>query len=290
MMIDPSNPSETEWTEKNTMLSSIQEFDLNDNLVKCISYNQQTEIEEFYEYRYDSDNRLIEEVCFFDEDEIAEQKFIEYNEAGNIKLEKILYADSSESIIFYFYNQDQKLIEKKVVNQEEETEEVEKFEYQGKQLIREIFYDTAGKILQEKSYEYNNQDKVSVFNFHGNEEEEAYRFEYFYNDNNDRIKSLKYNAAEQLVEKILYDYDEMGNLVKIYEENPFSKKATRIHYDESKNQVKHEEFNGDEQLILEINRTYDESNNLTDSLVYIYDPIENLHQMYAYKYEHVTAG
>ena len=91
-MENPSKPDETEWIESSSFVSSMVEYDLHGNTIKTASYSEHGGVHELFEYSFDEQNRLAEEICYFDEDEVAEHKFISWD--GNKRVsERITYQE-----------------------------------------------------------------------------------------------------------------------------------------------------------------------------------------------------
>jgi hypothetical protein len=286
-MEDPSKPAETEWIETSSYTSSLNEYDIQGNMMKSSSFNHEQEIHEYYEYIYDSNNSLVEELCYFDEDELAEHKFINWNENNLCTSEKVIYQeDGSENTFHYTYNEKNLLIEKKVLDQDGELEEINTFEYDDDKLICEKKVDCDMKPVYTKKYKYDENGNVLEYEYSSPDPYEFVRYEYFYNEKGEREKSLRYNHKNQLIEKNLMEYDEKGNLIELTEENQRSNKITRFSYDDNNNQIKQEEFNQEEILITSIERTYNADNKLIESVIYTQDPADGVQQMYAYKYEY----
>ena len=286
-MEDPSKPSETEWIETSSYTSSLNEYDNQGNLIKSSSYNHEEEVHEFYEYIYDANNNLIEELCYFDENELAEHKFITWNEHKLPAVEKVVYQeDGSENTTYFTYNENKLLTEKKVVDQDDELEEFDTYEYENDRLICEKKFDCDKQPVFTKNYKYDEDGNLTVYEYSSPDEYEYQRHEYYYNENGDREKTLRYNHKNLLIEKNIVQFDEKGNVTELIEENQKSNKITRLYYDDSNNQMKQEEFNEDEILITSIERTFNADNKLMESLVYSQNPEDGVQQMYAYKYEY----
>lgn len=286
-MEDPSRPSETEWIEANSYTSSLNEYDNNGNLIKSSSYTHGEEVHELYEYIYDANNNLIEELCYFDENELAEHKFISWNENNLCTTEKVIYMeDGSENTTYFTYNENNLLIEKKVMDQDDELEEYDTYDYENDKLVSEKKYDHDKKPVYTKKYNYDADGNMTQYEYSSPDEYEYQKLEYYYNENGDREKTLRYNHKNQLIEKNSMQFDDKGNVTELFEENQKSNKITRLYYDDNNNQIKQEELNEDEILITSIERTFNADNKLIESLVYSQDPVDGLQQMYAYKYEY----
>jgi hypothetical protein len=286
-MEDPSKPAETEWIEANSYTASLNEYDKNGNLIKSSSYTHGEEVHEFYEYTYDADNNLTEELCYMDENELAEHKFITWNEQKLPAVEKVVYQeDGSENTTYFAYNENKLLTKKKVVDQDDELEEYDTYEYENDRLICEKKFDSDKNLVFTKKYNYDEDGNMTAYEYSSTDEYDYQRSEYYYNENGERVKTLRYNYKDQLIEKNIVQFDDKGNITELIEENQRSNKITRLYYDDNNNQIKQEEFNEDEILITSIERTFTTDNKLMESLVYTQNPEDGVQQMYAYKYEY----
>jgi len=286
-MENPSNPAETEWIEKETYTASLNEFDPQGDILKASSYNHDQEIHEFYEYKYNENHKVVEELCYFDEDQVAEHKFIEWDENGLAVSEKIIYQeDGSETTSYFTYNEAKQVIEKRILDQDDELEELDKFEYDGDKLISESKFDCDMKLVYTNKYKFDEKGNMIEYEHSSSDPYEFLRHEYFYNEQGEREKVLKYNYKNMLVEKNIMEFDEQGNLIELFEETQTTKKTTKLYYDDNGNQIKQEEFNEDDEIIISIDRTYDADNQMLESLVFAQNPDDGVQQMYAYRYEY----
>ncbi|HNW89913.1 MAG TPA: hypothetical protein PKN48_09640 [Bacteroidales bacterium] len=285
-MENPLNPDETDWYEKDSFLSSLTEYDQNGNTLKTLSYNHAGEIIEHYVYKYDEKNNLIEEINFFDENEIAEHRFFQYNESGKPVEEKIVYLEGGENFIKFFYDEKGNLTKRVQSDVDGEIEETEILEFMDGKLLRAVLTDGENNEMSRREYTYNDDGKMISYTFTSADPDSNFRTEYFYDENGSREKTLRYNSNNQLIEKNLFTTDENDNVTELYEEDPRSAKTTKFTFDENNNIVKQEEFNTNDELLSSIERTFDEEGRLTESLVFLQDPTQNIRQMYASKYEY----
>jgi hypothetical protein len=286
-MEDPSKPAETEWIETSSFISSLNEYDIEGNIIKSTSFNQEQEVHEYYEYVYDSDQNPIEELCYFDENELAEHKFITWNDNKLRASEKVIYQeDGSANTTYFTYNEENLLIEKKVLDQDDEVEEIDTFDYENGKLICEKKTDNDKNTVYTKKYKYDEKGNLTDYEYSSPDPYEFLRYEYFYNEKGEREKILRYNYKNQLVEKNFIEFDDKGNIIELDEENQRGQKITRMTYDENNNQIKQEEFNHEEVLTTSIERTFNADNKIVESVVYTQDPEDGVQQMYAYKYEY----
>ncbi len=283
-MENPTKPDESEWIESNSFLSSLSVYDENGNVIKTVSYSQQGSVQEFYEYKFGENNNLVEEICYYDETEIAEHKYIFWDEDRKIS-EKISYQEGGENIVILSYDHENNLIERRVVDQDNELQEKEIYEWENKNIISEKMFDDE-KLIFQKNYSYNELGLLAEYEYSSPEHADKSRVTYFYNENQNREKILRYNWKDQLIHKTIFTEDENGNVIEIDEEDQKSKKITRLFYDDRGNTIKQEEYNEEDVLIVNIERTYNTEGSLLETLVYSQNPEDDVREMYATKYDY----
>ena len=125
------------------------EFDHNGNLLKEIKYNRYGEFEEMFDYGYDQTGNLIRESYYPEENELAEEKIFSRNDSGLIVQALKNYQDGSIDTTTFLYDDSNQLIEKKTITDEDEVEQIEKFEWENGILINHEILDGDGEPLSE---------------------------------------------------------------------------------------------------------------------------------------------
>ncbi len=160
-----------------------------------------------------------------------------YDETGNL-LWEVQYnrTGQEESITDYYYNQDNKVIEKRLFYPNDNTEEKTLYSYNKSGLQEEecLFYDNELYIKQKTLYNklkqqtaiesydsentltgkevfrYNKHDKLTCHAHYNELNEKDWEITFFYNDNNQCIKEIHDNIAEGIKETLLLKYNEAG--------------------------------------------------------------------------------
>jgi len=285
-MEDPTRPDDTDWYEKDSYLTSVEEFDMNGNVVKTLSFNHAGDISEHYQYKFDERNNMTEELIYFDEHALVEHHIFTYDQSDKRIEEKVTYEEGGEIIVEYSYDEHGNMVQRLQKDSEGEIEETEKFEYDNGKIMRTFLYDVDNMEVNRREYAYNENGKLIKFSFFSADPDASFVTENFYDEKGVREKTLKYNSKNQLIEKTIYTTDETDKVIEIYEEDVRSVKKTCFTHDDKNNVVKQEEFNKNDELILSIERTFNEEGTLLEALVYIQDPSENIRSMYASKYEY----
>lgn len=176
------------------------------------------------EYEYNDEGNMVKETSYRENGDIAEYYGYEYDEGGH--LSKIIhYSGSYETITFkyeYEYEYDTKgNVTKKICHMSNNISEWHEYEYdEAGNVIKDACYrsdDGVGSGEREE-YEYNklgNKKKEICYNSYG---EPRVSFEYKYNKSGNLKKRINYFDGDMIGwEK--YEYDELGNKIKIMRYN-----------------------------------------------------------------------
>ena len=125
------------------------EFDINGNLLKEIKYNRFGEFEEMFDYGYDQSGNVIRESYYPEENELAEEKIFTRNDSGQVVLALKNYQDGSIDTTIFLYDDSNHLIEKKTTTDEDEVEQIEKFEWDNGILINHEILNGEGEPISE---------------------------------------------------------------------------------------------------------------------------------------------
>ncbi len=128
-------------------LNNYSEYDSDGRPLKEIKYNREGVFEEMIEYQYDNHGNLIRESYYPVEDEIAEEKIFERNDAGLIIRGVKKYQDGSLDTISYDYNEAGELIKRTTTTDEGEIEQVEVFTWENGQLTSLEILDENGELI-----------------------------------------------------------------------------------------------------------------------------------------------
>lgn len=270
-MVDPGNPDETDWTEAESYITLLNEFDTAGNLVLAETYDSNEDIVEKYVYVYDEQNRLISEKAFFDNDDIAETTTEYFYEEMRKTSEKISYREGGSSLVKYTYNSDGAVCEKISLSEDYETEERTEVEFNGKLPVSEKTFDENNELKLQKLFSYDGQNNLTELKTTVVEEGIAVnsRETYEYNAPGLLARKLIYDTKDFLKAKEIYEYDEQNRLAEMTEEDSSNLKTTKLQYDEQGNNILQEEFNRDGELMINIERKFDPEGNVLEASVYI---------------------
>ena len=125
----------------------FSEFDNEGRPLKEISYNRHGEFEEMFEYGYDPKGNLIRESFYPLENELAEEKTFELNDAGQIVRALKHYQDGSLDTIAYEYDETGQLISRTTKTEEGEIDQVETFEWENGIIVNHEVVDGEGQLI-----------------------------------------------------------------------------------------------------------------------------------------------
>jgi len=127
--------------------NNFSEFDQDGNILKEMKYNRFGEFEEMLRYGYDEKGNLIHESYYPEENELAEEKIFERNDAGQVVRALKKYQDGSVDTIAYEYDDSNQLVKKITTTDEGDVEQVEEFTWENGTLINHEILDEAGNLL-----------------------------------------------------------------------------------------------------------------------------------------------
>lgn len=261
---------EVEFAEpagENGIIHNYTEYDENGLPVLDIDYDSNGEIEQKTFNSWD-DNRLIESKVIQADDEISEWKTYEYAEDGRLVSEKLHYFDGSVDTIQYEYSDENLIRSKTTVTADDEIESRTIYNYSDGLLTEETTLNEQEEVILHQSHTYHSNGKpsesiIEVFD----EGKKSWR-KHVYDEDGNRVKTLRYNFKDQLIGINRYFY-EAGVLVKIEDEDQFRQHFVEMEYDAGGNVIKQLEKDKDETLISSVYRTFSESGKPLYSRVYM---------------------
>jgi len=263
-----SDDEHDEYLDENAVLSSLIEYDINGNKILEISFDNEGELVEKYEFSYNDKNQLVSKILYFDEKNIAEKVFYSFNENNVIIKEEHLYTESdSTEFVHYFYDNEGKLTSKKSVDEDDECEWEVFFEYDNDKLISETRKEYE-KTFYERKIKYDEAGNISeIYEVQSDDFPVKHVFEY--DEKGNEIKKLTYNHKNKLIGKILCEYNEQNKLIAFEEEDTSKHHSNIIEYDEKGNLILHEEKDMGGNIIQRIIREYDANNQNTQSKIFM---------------------
>lgn len=196
----------------NEFVQYKQEFDENQNCVKEVEFNPSGEVESASGYKYNDQHKMIEEIHYFDQDEIGEIIKYKLNEEGKPEEIETVYADDAKSI--KKINRTEFLLSVKTYDEANDLEGEETIKFDQKDRpVEEVQTDEEGNIVQRSLYEYDDNDKVISRINYGEKNEFLVKATFEYDNKGNLIKIVQQNQKGKLISSLLYSYDERDNQV-----------------------------------------------------------------------------
>ena len=237
------------------------EYDENGNSVEEVKFDGYGDVIGKSVYVYDDKGHLIGEETYDDSDDLEEKLSYERDGNGRLIKEYVHYLDGAKDTILYKYNDDGKLVYKVLNDEDGDLEKEEKIEYFGGFIVGEEVIEDGELVRKNK---FTIDEKGNVLKAEVKTEDEEFRLVNEYDENGNRIKQLKYDNSDKLVEKHEYKYDGNNRMIETMEENPYKKTTTILGYDEHGNPTTQKEVNRDGSTNHELERDYDEDGNVTE--------------------------
>jgi antitoxin component YwqK of YwqJK toxin-antitoxin module len=236
-------------------MQSYHEYDEAGRLILEIAYTRDGEIADKVAYRYDETGRMLETSIYGEDDDILERKEIIWSDDKRVMQEIIHYLDGSEDIHEFFYNEQGNVTGMQVKDDEDEIEFSEKYFYDGDKVIKVERLDGEDEIIFRQEDEVENGN-LKVRTIWSAEDEEPYTIIQHFNAAGHREEELRYNSRKELIERNIYEENEHGRVVRMIEENKQRKNTTEFSYDDKGNIVYQKETDLNGELNHEIFRFY----------------------------------
>ena len=250
-------------------------------------FNDEGEVEEKYENRYDDEGRLVEEITYLDHDEIAEHKTYERAQDGTIVRALKHYQDGEKDTVEYKRDGEGRLVEKTTIDSYNEVEAREMIEYEGSQVkARKVFeYD---ELVLEESYTYDKDGNMTEHTKWTVEDDNA-RYRNVFDTQGNLLQAMRYDLKGKLLSIIKYRYVE-DRLVGIIEENQYGTNTTTLVHDDHGNPLEQAESDQHGELNNKAVRKYNENNDVIESEVFINMKGRGVDQHYLLRYEYEYYG
>jgi hypothetical protein len=191
---------------------SLQEFDINNNRIKDIDYTSSGEIETASRFKYDDKDRLIEEMHYFDEEEVGEVVRYKFNEEGKTKEIETTYADGSVSLKKISRLENMLSVKAYDEDGEQDGEDLIKYNEDGK-VVEEINFDEDHAVAQRAVYTYNNKQQVESRIDYGAKDEFLQKVVFEYDNNGNAVRETQLNRKDKPVRQVVYNYNKENKLV-----------------------------------------------------------------------------
>ena len=278
-----SELDETEIRDKE-YLHQYTEFDEAGHPIEAITYLPDGTVEHKYNYKYNSEGKLVDEILLEFDDEVTEHRSMEYNDEGKLAKEYIHYLDGTADTLIYTYDKEGRLLSRRSIDSDGETGNYLVNVYEGNHVVSETEYDITGIIITQRKIIYDEDEKIieEVFKT----PEENYNILYSYDEKGVASVRRRYNEDKHLMERNTFTYDFEGRLSESMDETSSGIEITYTGYDSEGNVILQEEKSEGGELLSSIERTYDSENRPLTTSVFSQKPGQQVPQHYRIRIEY----
>lgn len=278
-----SDLEENEIREKEYM-HQCTEFDEDGHPMVAITYNPDGTVEHKYQYKYNNEGKVIDEILLESDDEVTEHRSMEYNDEGQLVKEFIHYLDGTADSLLYTYDKEGRLLSRRSIDSDGETGNYLVNVFEGDHVISETEYDIAGEIITQRKIIYDENGNITEEVFRT--PEANYNILYSYDEKGVASVRRRYNEEKHLMERNTFTYDFEGRLSESMDETSSGIEITYTMYDSAGNVILQEEKTEDGELLSSIERSYDESNRPLTTSVLSQKPEQQVPQHYRIRIEY----
>ncbi len=169
----------------------VYNYDIKENLIKQINYELGHNIEYKFSFIYDESEKMTEENFSYGDDIIRHRIIYTYNTAGYLTGENF-YGVNGSLLFRYEYTNDEK----------------------GNQTVSD-YYNSEGKLSSRTTYNYDAKNNMIEMKYYNPATFLSWRKTFTYNSMGKQTKEFIFDTfAETWSNKIIYEYDEKGNLTE----------------------------------------------------------------------------
>jgi hypothetical protein len=225
---------------------SYHEYDEAGRLIVEIAFTRDGDIADKMEYNYDDEGKLLNTLIYGEDDEILERREMIWSADKKLRQEIIHYLDGSQDIHDFLYDDDGNLTRIEVKDDEDEAEFSEKYFYEGGKVVKTERWNANDELIFRQEDEYQDGNLISR-TIYSEEDSEPFTLVQRFNSRGHREEELRYNSRKELVERNVYEENENGRVIRMVEENKQRKNTTEFSYDDKGNVIyqKETDLNGE---------------------------------------------
>lgn len=212
---------------------------------KLIDKSKYTPDYSHYKYKYDEQDKVIEEVVLNKSGDIVWQRVYGYDQDGRMILKKSIDQDGKEFLVekWEYNGAGKEIYYQKIEEGEEKRKIIREFDEAGNE-VAEISYED-GKLIYDATYSYDeNGNQIRGKSIDDNGEIKAY-WKTDYNENNEKLLDEEYNKEGKLIKVQKWKYDKKGNRLRYWGlENGKLDFDWIYKYDDNGNLIYHEQRDG----------------------------------------------
>ncbi|MEP7264122.1 MAG: RHS repeat domain-containing protein [Bacteroidota bacterium] len=180
-----------------------------------LRYNTSGQLEEKHEYIYDDAGRLILHNWNMPIDEVEQSERTERDEKGRVLREVKLYYGEEGDSINYLYDDKDRVIEIKSLDEEGAEVHNEKLEYNEKgHIISRKVVDHHGGLSSGVSYIYDEKENLVGQSEMNDKGELLFRTVIEQDANGNDISIIQYNPKNEITQRVMNTYDENNRVIK----------------------------------------------------------------------------
>jgi len=219
--------------EEDSFINEIVKYDINGNVIETTTFYEDGDVESKVVTNFNEKNYKSEIITYVDNNDFAEKSVFVWDKNDKLEYEEIQYADGSFSKRIYEKNDDDNSLTIKLVDEENELEEMEVLKFDNnKNLIQKISFDEDKKIVRQIENIFDQENVLVQVNEYEGKDKLVSQQKYFYDDNKNLIKRVTSNAQNKVLNSIKITYDDQN---RITEQNIDNNYFINIEYDDANN-------------------------------------------------------
>ena len=178
------------------------------------TYNPDGSLIRKWNYAYNSVNQKLTRHCYVLKDSLSGILHYIYNQNGKITDEKLVTpAGFPVSDVEYQYDKNQNVVEKRFIDAHGKIIVQVKSNFESNKLIEELQLDSMAHQIGKIRYSYNKDGLNIEMTSYSPQDKMVKRTRYSYLANRQVGQTSLYNEHDELSSKIIYKYDNQGNMI-----------------------------------------------------------------------------
>lgn len=259
-------------------MQSYTAYDNAGNLCCDKSYSVDGECENICERKHDAQNQVVEELYFDGLDDIPYEIRKNTYDTNGLLIESIVNYSEEKVVEKYFYNEDNKLVEKKVIYPDGYCYIENKYQWVNGLLMDESEFEDEDTISIRKKYTYDQFGRIIRLEMHEVTQNNLISETYAYNEVG-MTKQITYNFKGDIMATRTFNYDKNNLLSERIVETPSQFLKYTYEYNENKLLIKECMLNKDDVLLSMKEITYNEENEEGKMDVYSRNLVEHIDEL-----------
>lgn len=245
----------------NEYLEMIIEFDSVGKVLSEIKYQQNGELEEENNYKYDVNEKLIEHHFYYVMDDARETVVMTRNEKGKLISEVKFYGTDQGARIEFEYDNEDRVIG--ILNYDDDSDFVSKetilYNEKGA-VVSRTTNEADGKIISDFKFNYKSETEIEELSYDTDGKLISTNITIF-DDKGRELTNVEKNVQGKPISSLQNIYDERGNVIeKIYKD--FYNKRVKNQYDELDRLIVQEIFDTTGMVVKRNSFEYDDEGNV----------------------------